>query len=558
MAIVHPPLHTIHVMSKGQHVEFQVLRRLAVELPDTLELFHSVDWAQVRPDGDTFGEIDIMVLNQKGDLALLEIKAGDVQFMANGIFKRYGTKQKNVSAQVQWQFSGIQHRLRNAGLKIRLMNYLVLPDVRLKPETATVGFPRERILDSQDCLQMADILLAGLGVGQTEAARDQVRAFLLNELPCKVDVATMAGQLQSWTQHLSGGLAEWVPRMTVPQRILRVQATAGSGKTQLALTLLRRATAAGRQAAYVCFNRPLADHMRQIAPAGVEVRTFHQLCWAAAQKTSPLPDLSTPSFNQTAELYARAVENAGPDLDLLVVDELQDLQVGWLQTLASRVRALAHGDQTATELATQDGLVLLDDPDQCLYADREEVDLPEAVVVACHDNYRSPRQVVQVINALQLTGQPVVAKSPHEGQIPVFRTWPTGDGEAMQQRTVEAVQACLSAGFRLDQICLITWRGNKHSTLQKCAQLGEWALYRDERLFDHQAPPSRSSSAMRMETLRRFKGQSAAAIVLTEIDEEDWTAIHRHMLFVGMTRATLHLELVMSDRVENQLMQSLG
>lgn len=45
--------------------------------------------------------------------------------------------------------------------------------------------------------------------------------------------------------------------------------------------------------------------------------------------------------------------------------------------------------------------------------------------------------------------------------------------------------------------------------------------------------------------------------MLSEIDEEEWTAIHRHMLFVGKTRATLHLELLMSDRVENQLMQSL-
>lgn len=558
MAIVHPPLHTIQVTSTGQRVEFQVLSQLAAELPDTLELFHSVDWAQVRPGADTFGEIDIMVLNQSGDVALLEVKAGGVEFAAHGILKLYRQKQKNISAQVGWQFSGIQHRIRNAGLKVRLMNFLVLPNARVDTTIATIGFPRERILDSAECQRIGQILLDRMGEGEPQPVRNQVRAFLLNELPCKADLATMAGQLQSWTQHLSGGLAEWVPRMTVPHRILRVQATAGSGKTQLALTLLRRAAATGRQAAYVCFNRPLADHMRQIAPAGVEVRTFHQLCWVAAQKTNPPADLSTPSFNQTAELYARAIEDTGPDLDLLVVDELQDLQVDWLQTLAARVRALANSHEPTTTIAQQDGLVLLDDPDQCLYADREEVDLPEAVVVTCHDNYRSPRQVVQVINALQLTEQPVAAKSPHEGQMPVFRTWTVGDGEAMQQRTVEAVQACLSAGFRLEQICLVTWRGNEHSTLQKCAKLEEWALYRDERLFDHQAPPARSPNALRMETLRRFKGQSAAAIVLTEIDEAEWTAIHRHMLFVGITRATLHLELVMSDRVEKQLMQSLG
>lgn len=80
MAKVTPPSHTIRVMSSGQHVEVNVLRQLAADLPDTFDLFHSLDWAQANPGGDSHGEIDVVVVNQSGDIALSEIKAGELEF----------------------------------------------------------------------------------------------------------------------------------------------------------------------------------------------------------------------------------------------------------------------------------------------------------------------------------------------------------------------------------------------------------------------------------------------------------------------------------------------
>lgn len=73
--------------------------------------------------------------------------------------------------------------------------------------------------------------------------------------------------------------------------------------------------------------------------------------------------------------------------------------------------------------------------------------------------------------------------------------------------------------------------------------------------YDQHQRPIFTEGDLLLETLRRFKGQSASAIVLTEIDEETWTDLHHRMLFVGMTRATLHLEIVLSDREEQRRMQ---
>ena len=55
----------------------------------------------------------------------------------------------------------------------------------------------------------------------------------------------------------------------------------------------------------------------------------------------------------------------------------------------------------------------------------------------------------------------------------------------------------------------------------------------------------------------RFKGQSAPALIFTEIDFEDMTDLVLRKLFVGMTRARLKLVLVMSDRASLQLLDRM-
>jgi superfamily II DNA or RNA helicase len=104
--------------------------------------------------------------------------------------------------------------------------------------------------------------------------------------------------VQSSTQ-LASGLADWVPKISHTSNLFVIEATAGSGKTQLALNLLQTAAQHKQRACYVCFNRPLADHLAKLAPASVEVTTFHQLCrdWAErkARRWTLVPKNATSS-----------------------------------------------------------------------------------------------------------------------------------------------------------------------------------------------------------------------------------------------------------------------
>src|SRR5690606_30952589 len=86
-------------------------------------------------------------------------------------------------------------------------------------------------------------------------------------------------------RRISGGLTTWARQLELEPHRLRVIGTAGSGKTQLALEELRAASSAGRSALYVCFNRPLADAMRAVAPTPESCMTFHELGdWVMRQR----------------------------------------------------------------------------------------------------------------------------------------------------------------------------------------------------------------------------------------------------------------------------------
>jgi hypothetical protein len=122
----------------------------------------------------------------------------------------------------------------------------------------------------------------------------------------------------------------WSARRRRSTRGSRVIGTAGSGKTQLALSIFRDAIASGRRLLYVCYNRPLVDHIALIAPPGGEVATYHQRADRVCRAQGEAPDFG--ASGAFAPLEA-ALESYTPDaaerFNELIVDEGRDFQEGW-------------------------------------------------------------------------------------------------------------------------------------------------------------------------------------------------------------------------------------
>lgn len=527
----------------GRFRELEVLERLQASLPAEFEIFHELTWHAVDSQSDQHGEIDIIVLAPNGAILLIEVKAGAVDVRNGSIFKLYGKTEHDVGRQCRIQYGAIVHRLNQVGLRTFVTNCLVIPDYRIDTEVALVSLPRERIIDAQD-YDVMGTRIRDMLAGRTSASdKEAIRQFLRNEFHVAIDLKTMQSQLRGAVEQLSDGLATWVPRITTPSGCVRIQATAGSGKTQLAMRLMIDAVRKKQSVLYVCFNRPLADHIARIAPTQVQVASFHELCIDAYRREKGEPDFADKTiFEKAAAHYVAGSASTQQRLNLLIVDEGQDFEPAWLEALV-------------VQLKPDGRLYLLEDRDQRLY-EREEFELTDAVMIDCNDNFRSPRAVCETINAFALSDTFIRSRNPYAGVTPGFHSYST-DAELIAQ-TALAIDGMLARGFVQEDIVILTSHGRAKSRLQNTTVLGGYLLRRFAGNYTPGGEPSWSEGRITVDSVFRFKGQSAPAVILAEFDFEDLTALERRKLFVGLTRACLAIDVVLSVRVEKALAAALG
>jgi hypothetical protein len=543
MAELHPELSP--ALTPGQYREHEMLRLLADALPAAFRIYHGLHWSAMHDGTQRYGELDAVVVSPAGHVALVEIKSGDVQISSLGIYKRYGGAMKDVGSQAHAQLHGMIGRLRAEGLaEVRVNHFLLLPDLQVTQGTAS--YPRERIIDAAELDTLAQRLLAATaGPPITQPQQERLQDFLANRFRVASDAACRIGQLRSATRRLSAGLATWVPRIASPNGTYVIEATAGSGKTQLALQLLHDAAAAGQRALYVCFNRPLADHIVGLAPPRAEVATVHELAIRALRSSTGAEPVAwdAETFRAGVAALQAAADGVPAVLDVLVVDESQDFEPEWLNALLPRLRA--------------DGrLYVMGDAQQSLYQ-KETFDLPDATRIACQDNFRSPRRLVETINAFGLTDVAIEPRGVEAGEAPGFHVHAADDPGGLH--CVAALVAnLLGAGQRVEDIAVLSFRGREHSRLLALDALGGHAVRRFTGRFDAAGNPQWTDGMLLAESIYRFKGQSAPLVIVCEIDFETVDAAARRKLFVAMTRAQTGLHLVMSERAERAMAARLN
>lgn len=540
MARIHPSLPLHAPLGAGDYRERDLLSQLRDGLPDSFDVFHNLRWSSVPGDLQSFGEYDFVVVSPGGQLLILELKAGDVQADAHGLSKGYGQQGiKDIGHQMRRLHSSLLDRIQFGDLpRVHVGALLVLPDVHVSSDI--VAYPRQRIIDASQMDRLCALVQAALAPETLPDDQHQrVIAFLSNRFEVQPDVASHIGQVRQATTHLASGLATWVPRIRHADQIYQIEATAGSGKTQLALALLRQAAAAGQKALYVCFNRPLADHLASLAPPSSEVTTFHQLCRDHAERQGTVLDFADPQvFERMTQHFLQDALGQPQRLGLLILDESQDLEPAWVSALS--------------QILLPDGrLYLMGDRQQRMY-EREAFDLSGAVQINCMDNFRSPQRVVHMINRLQLTSEPVQARSPHVGDVPGFHVWESGNTSA-SGKLDGCLQQLWADGYTPGQVAVISWRGLQQSDALKQDRLGGHVTRRFTGRYDSAGNPLWTEGDLLAESLYRFKGQSAPVVVLCEVDFEALGERERRKLFVGLTRAQMRVELVLSERAAQAL-----
>ena len=142
------------------------------------------------------------------------------------------------------------------------------------------------------------------------------------------------------------------------------------------------------------------------------------------------------------------------------------------------------------------------------------------------------------------------------GTFPDYTVRPP-DTAGLVAKTAGTVTDCIRAGFKRRHIAVIGYRGHEHSKLAPCDRLGPYALRAPTGRYDLLGNPVYTEGEVLIDSVLRFKGRAAPCVVLTEIDFEslDESAVRR--IFVGATRATMKLTLVVSEAAARVLLERI-
>lgn len=255
--------------------ERQTLAALKVGLPDAYTVFHGVHWSREDRRYAIFGEIDFAIVNRAGRVLLIEQKNGPLAETATGLVKAYPDGERHVGDQLRRNLEGIRHKFQSVhrGTSLDVDYLLYCPDHRVR-ELNAAALDASRIVDAASARGLARRVEAVLGPGASgqEAWAKTVRKFFRQTLKLVPDIHAHVARQEGHFLRLAGGLVEFLAGLEIDPYRLRISGTAGCGKTMIARHAYDLALERGRRPLLVCFNRPLAERLRNRSPVPVMAR----------------------------------------------------------------------------------------------------------------------------------------------------------------------------------------------------------------------------------------------------------------------------------------------
>ena len=519
--------------------EHATLNRLAVTLSAEYTVFHSIHWAHIEQANPLYGEIDFIVMNRHGRLLAIEQKDAPVTLVRNELVVHYRSqlKPKSVLTQVTRNLNGLRSTFERShpGRSLTVDHLLYLPESHLSGQLPA-GVDANRVVDASNASELVSIIEGlfdanPMPQGEHPADPSDILNFLSQRFGAMPHIGLLGERARSFSSRLSAGLATWASRLELSPHRLYVKGTAGSGKTQLALNELQRAHRAGQASLYVCFNRPLAEAMQASAPSSARVTTLHAMGREFLQAAGQVMAFDDPGvYDRMAAAVIQYAPLLKGSFASLVIDEAQDFEDAWVQALLAMV-----GPTTRA--------FVLEDAAQKLYS-RAALQLPGWAVLESPVNYRSPRAIVAFINDLELTDTPIQWGGAVLGEEPRLYEH---DSDNLLHTLERAVQDFLDEGFKPEQLVVLTLRGVANSPLFALSADSQVAGLRFKRAtgeFTDEGDAVYSEGELLLETVHRFKGQAADAVVLVGDFENLQVEDQRHRAFVGLTRARLSVALI--------------
>jgi hypothetical protein len=519
--------------------QWDVLKTLRDGLPDGFCVFHGLHWSRLEAGLTVSGQLQFVILTPSGGLICLLMRTGLLFVEQGRCIKKQGQTSEDIIESLNRQSNLLIQQIQK-GLSVTppLEPILFCPDYKVIDPSA-FGFAQERILDAtkKDTLvSLCQQIEQAIAKGHQLINHNKLRQFLLNHLNMVPEVGVISHAATQWTLQLQRGLDRWVRQLEFSPFRLRINGIAGCGKTLLSMNQLRLAHENKQRCLYLCYNRPLAAHVSSLCHQeglkGVVVLNFHALCDRILKDRGIDFSFKQPdAFGKLVELALEQPIDKRWVFDRLVVDEGQDFDQAWMP-LISRL--------------THEGSYwfFLQDRAQNLYGKSSIVLDSGWVNLNVHSNYRNPVKLVRELDRLKhyfkLESPQVFemeAACPVEGFDIEWLQY-SGEQDLLSQ-TGRAITRCLQLGFDRGQVAVLSMRGLKNSTVLHRHHIAPHSFRHFTGQYNDNGEQIFTEGSILAESVYRFKGQSADAIVLTEVDFEDFDEQAYRKLFVGLTRAKL-------------------
>lgn len=533
---------------------FEALSRLA----DQYSIFYSLVWRNPQKSASGDGEIDFLVAHEDKGLLFLEIKGGGLSFdlsknhwfsiSANG----HPTKIQNPFQQVlknKHAFIGLLSAIPEFKNKFYLMNHcVVLPDARLPSGRKKELDFQKLILYSEDLLQLEEVFSEIL-----IQCRDKNKSYhppkkefseiiqkeFYDSLSIQISIKQVAEDLNKNIITLTrqqGFLLEFLKN----QKDVLINGGAGTGKTLLAIQKAKELASANKKVLFLCFNKPLANHIQSILSKFeyLDVFHFHDLCikWNQDSLFSESNIIKNNEYwtHLLPAQLEKAIEIKNIYYDAIIVDEGQDFLNHWWKNIVSLLNT------------NYSNFYIFYDENQKLYSDiQNEFPIKEKPFYL-GKNVRNSLNIFSIAKQFYISKEECECLNP-EG-LPVSFYERPDNAIDMEKLLVNIIQKLIvEEKIPGRDIVLLSGRSKEKSFLSSISSLGNFNLTND---------PHKTNQALFYDSIWRFKGLEKNFVILIEIDElfQDQTSF-KESLYVGMTRAKVGLHIVTTQDIKEKIVK---